>query len=96
RAITDEAAHGIVRVLTVPGRDRILGVTIVGEHASEMIAEFVLAMRHRIGLNKLLGTIHVYPTFSEANKLAAGAWKRAHAPQRLLGWLERYHAWMRR
>ncbi|HET8608421.1 MAG TPA: FAD-dependent oxidoreductase [Burkholderiales bacterium] len=95
RAIADEAAHGIVRVLTVPGRDRILGVTIVGEHASEMIAEFVLAMRHRIGLNKLLGTIHVYPTFSEANKLAAGAWKRAHAPQRLLGWLERYHAWMR-
>jgi pyruvate/2-oxoglutarate dehydrogenase complex dihydrolipoamide dehydrogenase (E3) component/uncharacterized membrane protein YdjX (TVP38/TMEM64 family) len=96
RAIADEAAHGIVKVLTVPGRDRILGVTIVGEHASEMIAEFVLAMRHRIGLNKLLRTIHVYPTFSEANKLAAGAWKRAHAPQRLLGWLERYHAWMRR
>jgi pyruvate/2-oxoglutarate dehydrogenase complex dihydrolipoamide dehydrogenase (E3) component len=95
RAIADEAAHGIVKVLTVPGRDRILGVTIVGEHASEMIAEFVLAMRHRIGLNKLLGTIHIYPTFSEANKLAAGTWKRAHAPQRLLGWLERYHAWMR-
>ncbi len=96
RAIADEAAHGIVKVLTVPGRDRILGVTIVGEHASEMITEFVLAMRHRIGLNKLLGTIHIYPTFSEANKLAAGTWKRAHAPQRLLGWLERYHAWMRR
>jgi pyruvate/2-oxoglutarate dehydrogenase complex dihydrolipoamide dehydrogenase (E3) component/uncharacterized membrane protein YdjX (TVP38/TMEM64 family) len=96
RAIADEAAQGFVKVLTVPGRDRILGATVVGEHASEIIAELVTAMRHGIGLNKILGTIHIYPTLSEANKYAAGAWKRAHAPHRVLGWLERYHAWRRR
>jgi pyruvate/2-oxoglutarate dehydrogenase complex dihydrolipoamide dehydrogenase (E3) component/uncharacterized membrane protein YdjX (TVP38/TMEM64 family) len=95
RAIADEAAHGVVKVLTVPGKDRILGATIVGEHAGELITEFILAMRHGLGLNKLLGTIHVYPTFSEASKYVAGSWKRAHAPQRLLEWVGRYHAWRR-
>ena len=95
RAIAEGAAEGFVKVLTEPGRDRILGVTIVGAHAGELIAEFVLAMRHRIGLNKLLGTIHIYPTMAEANKYAAGAWKRAHAPQRLLAWVARFHAWRR-
>ena len=96
RAIADEEAHGLVKVLTAPGSDRILGATIAGANAGELIAEFVAAMRHGIGLNKILGTIHVYPTLAEANKYAAGAWKRAHAPQRLLAWLERFHAWMRR
>ncbi len=95
RAIADEEAHGVVRVLTVPGKDRILGVTIAGEHAGDLIAEFVAAMKHGIGLNKILGTIHIYPTLAEANKYAAGVWKRAHAPQRLLGYVERFHAWMR-
>lgn len=95
RAIADNAAHGFVKVLTVPGRDRILGVTIVGEHAADLLAEYVLAMKHGLGLNKVLGTIHTYPTLSEANKYAAGEWKRAHAPQRILGWLERFHAWQR-
>ena len=95
RAIADEEAHGVVKVLTVPGKDRILGATVAGEHAGELIAEFVAAMRHGIGLNRILGTIHVYPTLTEANKLAAGAWKRAHAPHRLLGYVERFHAWMR-
>jgi pyruvate/2-oxoglutarate dehydrogenase complex dihydrolipoamide dehydrogenase (E3) component/uncharacterized membrane protein YdjX (TVP38/TMEM64 family) len=95
RAIADEAAHGLVKVLTVPGRDRILGVTIAGERAGELIAEFVAAMKHGIGLNRILGTIHVYPTWSEANKYAAGAWKKARAPQRLLRQVERFHAWMR-
>lgn len=91
RAIADEAAHGFVKVLTVPGKDRILGVTIAGEHASDLLTEFVLAMKHDLGLNKILGTIHTYPTWSEANKYAAGEWKRAHAPQRLLAWVEKYH-----
>lgn len=95
RAIAEESAHGYVKVLTVPGKDRILGVTIVGAHAGEMLSEFVLAMRHGLGLNKILGTIHPYPTWAEANKYAAGEWKRAHAPQRLLGWVARYHTWMR-
>jgi pyruvate/2-oxoglutarate dehydrogenase complex dihydrolipoamide dehydrogenase (E3) component/uncharacterized membrane protein YdjX (TVP38/TMEM64 family) len=95
RAIADEAAHGMVKVLTVPGRDRILGATIAGEHAGELITEFVAAMRHGFGLNKILGTIHVYPTMAEANKYAAGVWKKAHAPQRLLAGLEKLHAWMR-
>jgi pyruvate/2-oxoglutarate dehydrogenase complex dihydrolipoamide dehydrogenase (E3) component/uncharacterized membrane protein YdjX (TVP38/TMEM64 family) len=95
RAITDEHAYGFVKVLTVPGKDKILGVTIAGAHAGELISEFVLAMRHGIGLNKILGTIHIYPTHAEANKYAAGAWKRNHAPQRVLAWVERYHAWMR-
>ena len=95
RAIADEEAHGVVKVLTVPGKDRILGATIVGEHAGELIAEFVAAMRHGLGLNKILGTIHVYPTLAEANKYAAGVWKKAHAPQGLLRGVERLHAWMR-
>jgi pyruvate/2-oxoglutarate dehydrogenase complex dihydrolipoamide dehydrogenase (E3) component/uncharacterized membrane protein YdjX (TVP38/TMEM64 family) len=95
RAIADGAAHGFVKVLTVPGKDRILGVTIVGEHAGDLLAEFVLAMKHGLGLNKILGTIHTYPTLSEANKYAAGEWKRAHAPQQVLVWLQRYHAWRR-
>jgi len=91
RAIADEAALGFVKVLTVPGKDRILGVTIVGKHASDLLAEFVLAMKHGLGLNKILGTIHTYPTWSEANKYAAGEWKRAHAPQWLLKWVEKFH-----
>lgn len=95
RAITDSATRGFVKVLTAPGSDRILGVTIVAEHAGELLAEFVLAMKHGLGLNKILGTIHTYPTMAEANKYVAGAWKRAHAPQRLLAWVERYHAWRR-
>ncbi|WP_302175154.1 FAD-dependent oxidoreductase [uncultured Hydrogenophaga sp.] len=95
RAIADGTAHGFVKVLTVPGKDRILGVTIVGEHAGDLLAEYVLAMKHGLGLNKILGTIHTYPTLAEANKYAAGEWKRAHAPQRLLAWVERFHAWER-
>lgn len=91
RAIADEAAHGFVKVLTVPGKDRILWVTIVGEHASDLLAEFVLAMKHGLGLNKILGTIHTYPTWSEANKYAAGEWKRTHVPQWLLKWVEKFH-----
>ena len=95
RAIADGTAHGFVKVLTVPGKDRILGVTIVGEHAGDLLAEYVLAMKHGLGLNKILGTIHTYPTLAEANKYAAGEWKRAHAPRRLLQWVERYHTWER-
>ncbi len=95
RAIADGTAHGFVKVLTVPGKDKILGVTIVGEHAGDLLAEYVLAMKHGLGLNKILGTIHTYPTLSEANKYAAGEWKRAHAPERLLAWVARYHAWER-
>ena len=95
RAIADSVDHGFVKVLTVPGKDRILGVTIVGEQAGELLAEYVLAMRHGLGLNKILNTIHSYPTLAEANKYAAGEWKRAHAPQQVLAWLERYHRWMR-
>ncbi|MGR8942353.1 MAG: pyridine nucleotide-disulfide oxidoreductase, partial [Gammaproteobacteria bacterium] len=95
RAIADGEAHGFVKVLTPPGKDRILGVTIVGEHAGDLLAEFVLAMKHKIGLNKLLGTIHIYPTLAEANKYAAGVWKRNHAPEGLLRWVGRFHAWRR-
>jgi pyruvate/2-oxoglutarate dehydrogenase complex dihydrolipoamide dehydrogenase (E3) component/uncharacterized membrane protein YdjX (TVP38/TMEM64 family) len=95
RAIADSEAHGFIKVLTVPGKDRILGVTIVGEHAGDLIAEYVLAMKHGIGLNKILGTIHIYPTMAEANKYVAGVWKKAHAPQALLEWVRRFHAWRR-
>jgi pyruvate/2-oxoglutarate dehydrogenase complex dihydrolipoamide dehydrogenase (E3) component/uncharacterized membrane protein YdjX (TVP38/TMEM64 family) len=95
RAIADGEAHGFVKVLTAPGKDRILGATIVGEHAGDLISEFVTAMKNGIGLNRILGTIHVYPTLAEANKYVAGNWKRAHAPAGVLKWLERYHAWMR-
>ncbi|MFH1155407.1 MAG: FAD-dependent oxidoreductase [Pseudomonadota bacterium] len=95
RAIVDSEAHGFVKVLTPPKKDTILGVTIVGSHASTVIAEFVLAMKHGLGLNKILGTIHIYPTLAEANKYAAGAWKKAHIPVTLLSWIERFHTWMR-
>jgi pyruvate/2-oxoglutarate dehydrogenase complex dihydrolipoamide dehydrogenase (E3) component len=95
RAIADSAAHGFVKVLTVPGKDRILGVTIVGAHAGDLLAEYVLAMKHGLGLNKMLGTIHTYPTMAEANKYVAGEWKRNHQPLRLLEWVARYHAWRR-
>jgi len=93
RAIADESAEGYVKVLTEPGKDRVLGVTIVGAHAGELIAEYVLAMKHNLGLNKILGTVHSYPTLAEANKYAAGEWKRAHAPQGLLAWVQRWHRW---
>lgn len=95
RAIADSEAHGFVKVLTVPGKDTILGVTIVGTHAGDLLAEYVLAMKHGLGLNKILGTIHTYPTLAEANKYAAGEWKRAHAPQRLLAWVGKFHDWRR-
>jgi pyruvate/2-oxoglutarate dehydrogenase complex dihydrolipoamide dehydrogenase (E3) component/uncharacterized membrane protein YdjX (TVP38/TMEM64 family) len=95
RAIADEEAHGMIKVLTVPSKDKILGVTIVGEHAGDLIAEYVMAMRHNIGLNKILGTIHIYPTMAEANKYVAGNWKRAHTPEKILQWLKRFHT-MRR
>ena len=95
RAIAEGETEGFVKVLTVTGRDRILGVTIVGSHAGELLAEYVLAMQQGLGLNKILGTIHPYPTLAEANKYAAGAWKRAHAPERLLAWVRRYHDWRR-
>ncbi|QTR50950.1 FAD-dependent oxidoreductase [Candidatus Thiothrix anitrata] len=95
RAIADSADHGLVKVLTVPGKDTILGVTIMGKGAGDLIPEFVLAMKYKLGLNKILGTIHIYPTMSEANKYAAGNWKRAHAPATVLNWLEKFHTWRR-
>ncbi|NJN00588.1 MAG: FAD-dependent oxidoreductase [Aquincola sp.] len=95
RAIADSAAEGWVKVLTVPGKDTILGVTIVGVHAGDLLAEYVLAMKHGLGLNKILGTIHTYPTLAEANKYAAGEWKRAHQPVKLLEWVGKFHAWRR-
>jgi pyruvate/2-oxoglutarate dehydrogenase complex dihydrolipoamide dehydrogenase (E3) component len=96
RAVAEGATAGFVKLLVRPGKDQILGATIAAHNAGEMIAELVLAMKHGIGLNKLLGTIKAYPTMSEANKFAAGEWKKAHKPERLLSLVERYHEWMRR
>ena len=95
RAIADSEDHGWVKVLTKPGSDKLLGVTIVGSHAGDLLTEYVLAMKHGLGLNKILATIHTYPTMSEANKAAAGEWKKAHAPERLLKWVEKFHTWKR-
>jgi pyruvate/2-oxoglutarate dehydrogenase complex dihydrolipoamide dehydrogenase (E3) component len=95
RAIADGEAHGFVKVLTRPGKDRILGATIVGYHAGELIGEFVTAMKHGIGLNKILGTIHIYPTLGESNKFLAGEWRKARKPEGLLALVERYHRWQR-
>ncbi len=95
RAIAESERTGFVKVLTPPGKDRILGVCIAGSHSGELLAEFVLAMKHGLGLNKVLGTIHTYPTWAEANKYAAGEWKKAHAPEAAMKWLQRYHAWRR-
>ncbi|MGO1474472.1 MAG: FAD-dependent oxidoreductase [Psychrobacter sp.] len=95
RAVTESANHGFIKVITPKGKDKILGVTIVSEHAGDLISEFVLAMKHGLGLNKILGTIHVYPTWAEGNKYVAGEWKRNHAPEKTLNWLEKYHTWRR-
>ena len=95
RAIADDEDHGLVKVLTVPGKDKILGVTIVSTHAGDLIAEFVTAMTHGLGLNKILSTIHIYPTLAEANKYVAGNWKKAHKPEKVLTWLAKFHAWRR-
>ncbi len=95
RAIAESSTAGFVKVLTVPGKDTILGVTIVGDHAGELLAEYVLAMKHGLGLNKILGTIHTYPTWAEANKYVAGEWKKARKPEKLLGFVEKYHTWRR-
>jgi len=95
RAIADSEDHGVVKVLTEPGKDKILGVTILGYHAGDLIAEYVSAMKHGFGLNKILGTIHIYPTMAEANKFAAGNWKKAHAPEGLLKWVQKFHSWRR-
>ena len=95
RAIADSEARGFVKVLTVPGKDKILGVTIVGTHAGDLLAEYVMAMKHGLGLNKILGTIHTYPTLAEANKYVAGEWKRGHQPEKLLAWVKKFHDWRR-
>ena len=95
RAIADSNDHGFVKVITAKGSDKILGVTIVGAGAGDLIAEYVLAMKHGLGLNKILGTIHIYPTMAEANKFAAGEWKKAHKPEGVLRWVERFHNWRR-
>lgn len=92
RAIADGEAHGVVKVLAVPGKDRILGVTIMGEQAGNLTAEYVRAMRRGIGLYQILGTIHIYPTLAEANKYAADAWKQTHKPETRLRGAEKYHA----
>ncbi|WP_305042201.1 FAD-dependent oxidoreductase [Geoalkalibacter sp.] len=95
RAIAEGEDHGWIKVITPPGKDKILGVTIVGTHAGDLLAEYILAMKHGLGLNKILGTIHPYPTLAEGNKMAAGEWKKAHVPEKLLAWVEKYHAWRR-
>ena len=95
RAIADGEAHGFVKILTQSGSDRIVGAVIVGHQAGNLIGELVLAMKQNIGLNRILGTVHAYPSLIEANKYAAGVWKRNHAPRRLLDWIERFHAWRR-
>ena len=95
RAVAESARKGFIKVLTPPGKDKILGVTIVSEHAGDLLAEFVIAMKHDLGLNKILGTIHAYPTWAEGAKYAAGNWKRANAPEKLLGFVEKFHTWRR-
>ena len=95
RAITDRMDYGKVKVITPPGKDKILGAAICGVHAGDLLVEFTLAMKHGIGLNKILGTIHPYPTLSEANKMLAGTWRKNPAPAGVLRWLEKFHSWRR-
>lgn len=95
RAIAEGADFGVVKVITPPRKDQILGATICGHHAGDLLAEFVLAMKYGLGLNKILGTIHPYPTFSEATKHVAGEWRKAHVPIALLKWVEKFHDFRR-
>ncbi|MFT7683679.1 MAG: dihydrolipoamide dehydrogenase [Moritella dasanensis] len=96
RAITDSETKGFVKVITAGNSDKILGVTIVASHAGELLAEYTLAMKYKLGLNKVLGTIHPYPTMSEANKYVAGNWKRNNSPEKLLAWVAKFHRYMRK
>jgi pyruvate/2-oxoglutarate dehydrogenase complex dihydrolipoamide dehydrogenase (E3) component len=95
RAIADEAAHGIIKVLTVPKKDKIIGVTIAGLHAGDIIAEYIAAMKNGFGMNAILGTIHIYPTLAESNKFAAGNWKKNNVSEKTLAWGERINRWRR-
>lgn len=95
RSIADNIDRGWVKILTPPNKDKILGVTIVGEHAGDLITEFIMAMKHGLGLNKILGTIHIYPTLAEGNKMAAGTWKKKHIPEKLLSYVKKFHTWRR-
>ena len=95
RAIAERNNYGMIKVLTKPGKDQILGAAICGPHAGDLLSEFVLAMKHGIGLNKILGTIHAYPTYADANKLTAGVWRKNHAPDWVFGLLQRFHRWRR-
>jgi pyruvate/2-oxoglutarate dehydrogenase complex dihydrolipoamide dehydrogenase (E3) component len=96
RAIVDRENQGFVKIITQKNKDRILGVCIVGYHASELITEFILAMKHGLGLKAVLSTIHIYPTLTESNKYVAGEWRRAHAPEWVYPWLEKFHRWRRK
>jgi len=95
RAVADGTNHGFIKLLVEPGKDKILGATIVGPHAGDMMAEIVLAKRHGLGLKAIMAAIHTYPTLAEGNKLAAGVWTKATAPQKILGYLEKYHRFRR-
>ena len=95
RSLADGEAHGFIKVLTVPGKDKILGVTIVGHHASEVIGEFVFAMTHGMGLKKISAVTHIYPTLLEANKFAANAWRNERLPEKYFPYLEKFFAWRR-
>jgi pyruvate/2-oxoglutarate dehydrogenase complex dihydrolipoamide dehydrogenase (E3) component len=96
RAIADSEDHGFIKVLTKPGTDKILGVTIVGDHAGDIIGEYVTAMKYGLGMNKILGTIHIYPTLAESNKYVAGVWKKQNTSKKLLDFSQKFHAWRRR
>ena len=96
RALADQEAHGFVKLLTMPGKDKTLGVTIVGYHAGELISEYVFAMTHGMGLKKIAATTHIYPTLSEANKFAANAWRSARLPEKFFPIMERFFRWQRR
>ncbi|MYD77987.1 MAG: pyridine nucleotide-disulfide oxidoreductase, partial [Gammaproteobacteria bacterium] len=94
--ITDSEAHGEIKVLTPPGKDKILGVTVVGEHAGDLITEFILAMQNGLGLGKILGTIHIYPTLAESARFVAGNWRRKQVSERATNFLTRFNRWRRR
>jgi pyruvate/2-oxoglutarate dehydrogenase complex dihydrolipoamide dehydrogenase (E3) component len=95
RAVVDDETDGFCRVRLARGTDRILGVTIVGEHAGEIVSEAALAMTARLGLAAIGRTMHPYPTRAEVLRKAADAWRRRKLTPRVKRAFDAYFRFLR-
>jgi len=96
RAVCDGDTEGFLKILTPPGRDGILGATLVGPHAGDLLHEVVLAMRARLRLRDIASTVHIYPTLAEVFRRAADEARKESFTPRLQKWFAAYFRWRRR